>query len=127
MRSRGGGKGEQWGIIFKPGFPVWLLRQGSFFYYSADGTCDGVQCHANATCFKASPEQRGSCVCQDGWQGNGTHCQGKFDIMICFPSLMLPIYKIDSDTFRQFFFQGDIYLLGNFTVFSIINGQVLTR
>lgn len=31
MRSRGGGKGEQWGIIFKPGFPVWLLRQGSFF------------------------------------------------------------------------------------------------
>ena len=53
-----------------------------FFYYSADGTCDGVQCHANATCFKASPEQRGSCVCQDGWQGNGTHCQGGFDIMI---------------------------------------------
>lgn len=26
-----GGWGEQWGIIFKPGFPVWLLRQGSFF------------------------------------------------------------------------------------------------
>lgn len=76
-----GERGEQWGIIFKPGFPVWLLRQGSF-YYSADGTCDGVQCHANATCFKASPEQRGSCVCQDGWQGNGTHCQGEFDIMI---------------------------------------------
>ena len=99
-----------------------------FFYYSADGTCDGVQCHANATCFKASPEQRGSCVCQDGWQGNGTHCQGEFDIMICFPSLMLPIYKIDSDTFRQFFFQRDTYPPGNFTVFfSIINGQVLTR
>lgn len=26
-----GGWGEQWGIIFKPGFRVWLLRQGSFF------------------------------------------------------------------------------------------------
>ncbi|PFX25811.1 Nidogen-1 [Stylophora pistillata] len=53
----------------KPGY------EGDGFNCISDGTCDGVQCHANATCFKASPEQRGSCVCRDGLQGNGTHCQ----------------------------------------------------
>lgn len=29
-----GERGEQWGIIVKPGFPVWLLRQGSFLLLS---------------------------------------------------------------------------------------------
>ena len=45
--------------------------------FSADGTCDGVQCHDNATCFKTSAEKPGQCVCKDGWQGDGKTCEGQ--------------------------------------------------
>ena len=47
------------------------------FPFSADGTCDGVQCHVNATCYKPSAEDPGLCVCRDGWQGDGKTCEGQ--------------------------------------------------
>lgn len=47
------------------------------FLFLADGTCDGVQCHVNATCFKPSGEKPGQCVCKGGWQGDGRTCEGQ--------------------------------------------------
>lgn len=43
----------------------------------ADGSCHGVQCHHNATCFKPRPEVPGLCICKDGWFGDGRHCKGR--------------------------------------------------
>ena len=53
-----------------------LSRWNFISLFSADGTCDGVQCHVNATCFKPSAGKPGQCVCKDGWQGDGKTCEG---------------------------------------------------
>ncbi|XP_074631939.1 nidogen-like isoform X3 [Acropora palmata] len=52
----------------KPGF------QGDGINCTSDGSCYGVQCHDNATCFKPRPEVPGLCICKDGWIGNGRQC-----------------------------------------------------
>ena len=43
---------------------------------AADGTCAGVSCHSNATCKNLIPGP--TCECNDGYQGSGTECTGKW-------------------------------------------------
>ena len=44
--------------------------------FAADGTCAGVSCHSNATCKNLI--QGPTCECNDGYQGSGTECTGKW-------------------------------------------------
>ena len=44
--------------------------------FAADGTCAGVSCHSNATCKTLI--QGPTCECNDGYQGSGTECTGKW-------------------------------------------------
>ena len=52
-------------------------------FYKKKGLCididecgrDPYPCHAEATCLNSPPGSY-TCKCDQGWLGNGTHCEG---------------------------------------------------
>ena len=69
----------------------------------ADGSCDGVQCHDNATCFKPLPEKLGVCACEDGWRGDGRTCYGQKTKTFPFSPTIINDFQITTGRMTMFF------------------------